>query len=51
MKPLDWSELDLCSVCYAVVPTALRGDHELWHAQLATEAIRSANRLDRIGRI
>lgn len=48
MRPLDWSDVESCITCGALVPHAMRQGHEDWHDNIAGEAIRSARRLDQI---
>jgi hypothetical protein len=48
MRELQWSEIDACPTCFALVPSQVMDGHESWHDRIAAEAIRSSKRLDQL---
>lgn len=48
MQVLDWSDIDACPTCSALVPARLMTDHVQWHDRIAAVAIESTDRLDQL---
>lgn len=45
MKPLNWNEIAVCVVCWALVPLDAFILHEGWHEQISNVAIESTLRI------